>query len=46
MISVQCKKMINEHIPKHQVSDGKVKGCTKPRKEDESLGRKHAKLNE
>ena len=38
MIGVRCKKMImiNEHIPKHQVSDNKVKECAKPRKEDEN----------
>ena len=36
VIGVQCKKMINEHIPKYRVSDNKVKGCVKPRKKEES----------
>ena len=38
MIGVRRKKMImiNEHIPKHQVSDNKVKGCIEPRKKDEN----------
>ena len=40
MIDVRCKNVINEHIPKHQASDNKVKGCAKPRKEDESLKEK------
>ena len=36
MIGVQCKKMINEHIPNHRVSDNKVKGCVELRNEDEN----------
>ena len=39
MIGVQCKNkmiMIDEHIPKHPVSDSKVKGCVKLRKKDKS----------
>ena len=39
MIGVHCKNkmiMIDEHIPKHPVSDSKVKRCVEPRKKDES----------
>ena len=39
MIGVQCKNkmiMIDEHIPKHPVSDSEVKGGVKPRKKNES----------
>ena len=36
MIGIQCKKMINEHIPKYRVSDNKVKRCVEPRNEDKS----------
>ena len=39
MIGVQCKNkmiMIDEHIPKHQVSVNKMKGCVEPRQEDEN----------
>ena len=36
MIGIQCKKMINEHIPKYRVSDNKVKRCVEPRNENEN----------
>ena len=39
MIGVQCKNkmtMIDEHIPKHQVSVNKVKGCVELKNENET----------
>ena len=34
VIGVQCKKVINERIPKYRVGDNKVKGCAEPRNEN------------
>ena len=51
MIGVQCKNkmiMIDEHIPKHPVSDSKVKWRVKQKKKKKmkALGGKHDKLIE